>query len=317
MFCKNCGQKISPKAKVCPNCGFRDKDGTVKNNSEVNDNLLTLEECKKLTAYQIVFYAFSALICVFMLFIPVFSWSVLDAYGTGVDSALGAIGWSELLSGTVKVSYFEELKTTIKVITSEHSSINFSNFFTSSTVLLVGLIFTIIGTLCVSIFELVKSIMKRGDPNRTRIAYFARIEKYPKDAILHKMGIGTHCFLMFFMFVDGFAALGHGVGIRQIIARRFFNFDNFGIGFFVVLALFIGFLFFRWYVRKQDMLLRQAVGVRRKKQKEENRRQQELARQKNLEKKAAMESIAKQQIAVEEKKEDILSEKQTKENDGQ
>lgn len=264
MFCRNCGTKIEEDG-ICPNCGYSDRvGGNVNNKIKEEDLFITFEETKKIAFSRLVASIILLIIGIYFIFVPMFVYE---------PTSIEDITWNDLGAllendGKLNFSYFDEIKLIVTQITSEGSSLNFSDVVKSPLILFIFIIIFIIEIVCIGVKSLIESADDMMDINRLRIKYNQRIINKPKENIVKKIYGGWDVItVLVAVILDGFIGIGGTVVYRHMLERGFLNFANFNFLFVILILLIATFLAVKIHYSTLGDIIKENVSKRIKKKK--------------------------------------------------
>lgn len=289
MFCKNCGNQIDGAA-FCPNCGCKvekeakgDKNNDYTESAKKENQLLTIEETKKIEYYKIVFMSLVLIFILVSIFMPIFKFGVEDVLLMDLDDISNMVN----KQGKAGFSWFDEFKLIYKQVTAENSTVNFSKFISSYLILLPILIIMCISIVARYIYHILNSVYSLNNIEEARKKYCEQNKEDKEESFVAILiDDFSTVFLIFIGFVcDSLGVIGHDIIIRRIN-------DGFELSKFRPIALIIPILFVAIFVvkykaKKYNKKLKENIARRKKEEKENNKRlDEERKREAELRKKA-------------------------------
>ena len=301
------------KEKVCPNCGYNErKDISVNSNISDDKIFITIEEARKLELIKLGLSVLIVVLGLLLLFLPIFEISI-DSFEDILN--MNAEDFEALMQneGELKFSYYNEAKLVFEQIFEKDSSVNLHDVLFSSLVVFLALIILFVVWIIVGCIGIIKSIIALLDIKKTRIAYFMRAEKYPKESMLDLRSHIDVVLFVIFVSVDSYMAFGSDIVYRKLVPMGLFDFSNFSLLFIPIIIIAVAFFVFKFWAEKFDVIVRKNISQRRKAKKEENKKENEEAHQRNVKQKEIQQTTKKSEnqsasVAEEIKKYAVLLE---------
>ena len=185
------------------------------------------------------------------MFAPIFKFSIKS-----FEDILYMDGeaFSEILenNGEVTFSYYDEATLIFEQITNKNSSLNFSDIFFSPVLAVLLVVAVMLVWIGWGIYGIGKSVYNIYQIDSTKIRYFTRIEKYPKESILNLRSYIDVIVVVFFVLSDGYLAMGSDVVYRRLSSCEKFDFSNFSSAILIVIFLAVAVFTLKYFANKAD-----------------------------------------------------------------